>query len=137
MNYTIYRYSWRRGGNAFDREHGDTSLYNSESQRMCCLGQCAFQAGVPLEVLEDTAEPDEIGTAEYSPLVSGGLLTGPDEDDPHRSNRNSQFSREAIQINDSGISDEAREALLISLAAKHGHTLTFVDGVAPWFEEVA
>jgi hypothetical protein len=134
MNYTIYRGSWRRGG---DRQEltadlGDTSLYQARTKMMCCLGQCAFELGVSLEKLEDVGEPADVCDEEDA-LIFGRLLN--DEEDW---GRQSKFSNEAIGINDNeAITDKLREELLTKLAVNHGHTVTFVDGVAPWFAEVA
>ena len=134
MNYVIYRGSWRRGGDTQEltRDLGDTSLYQSRTQMMCCLGQCAFEAGVELEELEEIGEPNDVTDDAYPALIAAGLLN--DDDDY---GRQSAFSKKAIPINDNEqITDQQREEKLIELGARHGHTITFVDGPAPWFSEV-
>jgi hypothetical protein len=132
-NFTIYRGSWRRGGDTSGQVElfGNTLLLN-EFKMMCCLGQCAFQLGVPLKELLDQGEPAEIGykaTLEDEALIresdyeSGVISNGP-------------FANAAMPINDDArINDQSREVQLISLGKNYGHTITFVDGVAPWFAE--
>lgn len=146
MVYVIYRDSWRRGGDGTDKnllsKFGPTSLYNQEHYVMCCLGQCSVEAGVPLELIRDVAEPYEIdpftaGDYELDKdhirelLLKGGLLAIHEETGKIISG---DFVGDAIDINDDAdISEELREQKLIELGQDHGHIITFVDGIAPWF----
>lgn len=134
MIYIIYRGSWRRGGDnqILTAELGDTSLYQTRTNMMCCLGQCAFEAGVPLDKLREIGEPAYVDAE--SILIPAGLLS----DDYEDGGRQSLFSNRAIAINDDEtIGDERREELLVELATRFGHEITFVDGIAPWFKSEA
>lgn len=133
MNYTIYRGSWRCGGDKqeLSQDLGNTSLYEARTKMMCCLGQCAFEGGVPLEKLVYVGEPGDVSDEEPKLILCGLLNDGDDY------GRQSQFSNQAISINDdASISDQRREEMLIELAAQHSHTIAFVDGPAPWFSTV-
>lgn len=144
--FTIYRDSWRRGGSGepiiedgdtvsyrIDAVFGDTALLNDRNM-MCCLGQCSFEAGVPLKFLKE-AEPHAISLHFHDELEAHGLITI-DLDEIDVITLNSGFSNEAMPINDNeDIEDAEREQQLIWLAEEHGHTLTFLDGIAPWFQE--
>lgn len=135
-NFTIYRDSWRRGGDGIELlELGSTSLYNATNNLMCCLGQCAFEAGVKLDALEGIGEPNDVSFDDYPVLIGSGLLN---DDEGYW--RQSAFSKQAIPINDDEqITDRHREEKLIELGSRYGHTITFVEGIAPWFisEEAA
>lgn len=149
MEFTIYRDSWRRGGGWFDDEHGKTYLLNAQN-RMCCLGQVCHQAGVPLAMLLGIGSPMHLVRAlqaiEYwSGLVEIGLLS---EDGLRNFSANptsfvngqpggaqSEFASDAITTNDvNNLTDWEREAVIETYFAQQGHTLKFVDGVAPWFQ---
>lgn len=130
--YVIYRGSWRRGGDSQERssELGSTSLYEPKTKMMCCLGQCAFEAGTPISKLVDIGEPADVDVCPN--LIESGLIS----EDDWGSTRQSKFSNEAIAINDDeAITDQQREEKLIDLSSRYGHTITFVDGIAPWFAE--
>lgn len=121
-SFKVFRESWLRG------EGSVTSLlYRPADQRMCCLGQIAFQAGVPLQEL-----------AHVGALVNVSMLDLPQELNPfvHEHNRleNSDFTSDCMRANDTFEikSDDAREARLKGLMATAGVEIEFVDGVSPW-----
>jgi hypothetical protein len=133
MEFTIYRDSWRRGGeNELNhRQSGETMLLNVD-EMMCCLGQCSFESGVPLEHLLEVPEPAEIESQVCSGIL--GIFVSRYEVVDPPSWGNSAFTKDAILINDDNkISDSEREMQLTTLFRSQGHSLTFVAGVAPWF----
>jgi hypothetical protein len=154
MEFTIYRGSWRRGGDGaktilesdgsdggfavsfvLDELYGGTQLLNDRNM-MCCLGQIACEAGVPLEQLRDESEPYTLAI-EFSDQLNAAGLAYIDDDsyDEYKRLCNTELANDCMPINDdSEIDDAAREEKLIAAFAEEGHTLTFVDGVAPWFE---
>lgn len=82
---------------------------------MCCLGQCALQSGFSNDDIFELKEPDDL------PLwLNFNNADG----------ENTQFSREAMYINDSdSMSEETRQRKLIQLFEEHGHELEFVENV--------
>lgn len=147
MEFTIYRGSWRRGGGWYDDRHGTTHLLNSQN-RMCCLGQVCHQAGMPLALLLGMGSPLALVSYRHAPLywpllVEIGLLTSYCTHDmdifPEYmfSGLQTEFASVAIMINDiNELEDREREAQIEAHFAAQGHTVKFVDGVAPWFQPV-
>jgi hypothetical protein len=120
---TVYRDSWL---------HQQTAgvLYRSCDQQMCFIGQLAHQLGVPLASLEDEASLSFLRDAEIpeelSFLLSKGESRWPD----------SKVADRIIVENDKldpvgGV--EGVEDFIISTMTEHGFSVTFVDGIAPWF----
>lgn len=129
MDFTIYRGSWRRGGSAHDNTLGLTQLFHPITKQMCCLGQMAYQLGVPLEKLQCgylyavvLKHPEFL-----SVLQRVGLIGSFGQDTP-------TVTGAVIVNDDQWTTDEVREQSLINGFAVAGHTVRFVDGIAPWFE---
>lgn len=117
--FIIDRSILRCGGTA-GHGPGVTSLLNKEGF-MCCLGQIGLQCGVPKEELLSKAEPRCISNEhgerikfllEYSRITT--------------QNHNSVLAKEAMEINDYGISFRQRESRLKKLFDKYGYEIQFV-----------
>jgi hypothetical protein len=135
MEFIIYRDSWRRGGNGEENELtdklGSTSLYEPAHKLQCCLGQIACQAGIPLEVLKDEGEPENI-PGDYAEQAESAAIAYLDEESGMR---NSSLANRCMPINDGRMEDGVRETRLSAEFAQDSpHTLKFVDGIAPWFQ---
>jgi hypothetical protein len=101
-------------------------------EMMCCLGQCSYESGVPLEKLLEVPEPAEIEQGAFAGIL--GIFVSRDEAVEPPVWGNSAFAKAAILINDdNSISEIEREMRLTRLFRDQGHSVTFVDGVAPWF----
>lgn len=138
MDFVIYRDSWRRGGTTYQGLHGVTSLYTEASQRMCCLGQVCFQLGVPLQALKGKGYPRSvaINSPEFAQLLYDNGLANHSGDAGREGD--TEFTRISVGYNDSELElGNRKEQRLKNLFVCAGHTLTFVDGVAPWFTEKA
>lgn len=126
--FTIYRDSWRRGGDFGEllEKFGDTSLLNGRGM-MCCLGQCALELGAKPSSIAAVGEPGDVDS-DAREILTGVLLY----DDDGRV-RETKLTGRAMEINDdASIEDGPREAKLSALFAKYGFQLSFVDGIAPW-----
>jgi hypothetical protein len=138
MEFTIYRDSWRRGGSHKTEIDGKTYLLNDQN-KMCCLGQIAFQAGIPLAELMELTEPRRVRAAFADSLEAGSIgyycAEDADSDNDEFAVCNSQLADNCMPINDDPkIDDAERERRLIEeFANKSEHRITFVDGIAPWF----
>ncbi len=126
MEFTIYRKSWRRGGNSVAmvgdvEQHGDTSLLNAHNM-FCCLGMCSIELGVrPSDIFEE----DEPGLIDEALIPKKTILW-------NKEGVNSALSKIAIEINDDPtLQEKEREARLTKLFASRGHTLSFVNKLAP------
>lgn len=129
MNFKVYRGSWVRGSKR--HIYGDTTLLNYE-KNMCCLGQVAHELGIPLDDLEEQTDPRDVPDGK---MIEAGFVVRAVM--PLYAFQNSAFSGFCITHNDnSTITDKQREALLIEEFKKNGHTLKFVAGKAPWFNDV-
>lgn len=127
MEFKIYRKSWRRAIKAQVKGCGTTALANSKGM-MCCLGQVSVQLGVPYASLVGVKQPSNVKN-EYRKLLYP-LLANDFGD--------SELSDEAMTTNDfykPYVSDEEadkeRELKLVHLFKCKGHTLQFIDRVAP------
>lgn len=152
MEFIIYRGSWRRGGSGaktvssdeggfrvefqLDAVYGETYLLNGKSM-MCCLGQIAFEAGVPLSELADEGEPYSLDLDFADQLHAAGLAYVDKDDDGSDEDArlcNTDLANDCMPINDDATMDDTeREQKLIAAFQAKGHILKFVDGVAPWF----
>lgn len=125
MDFTIYRDSWRRGGEEAEEEFGPTNLLNRRGM-MCCLGQTCAAMGVPANKLLDCAEPADIADTPMTQAAVGVFIK------EEGFWGNTKLSNDAIPINDSeAYYDPVRETTLTELFARYGHTIKFVDGKAP------
>lgn len=124
MNFKIYRGSWVRG--CRKNTYGETQLLNDKNN-MCCLGQVAFQCGVPLEELRSKLDPYEVSTQVLKEI---GLV----QEGTYKPYVNSELSGVCITYNDDrGLTDKSREAAIKDNFANAGHKVVFKNGKAPWF----
>lgn len=143
MDFVIYRETWRRGGsdNGMQEMYGLTALLNNQNM-MCCLGQIGHQCGLALDQLRYSTLANMaltgVGSEHWRTLFLLGLIRMPRRGDlfaPMSADSHTDLARRAMTINDSAeVSEQEREEQLTCMFACYGHKLTFVDGVAPWFE---
>ena len=112
----IDRKKWRRGAAKFEHE-GRTFLWNSETKRGCCLGHVIHQVKrCSWASLASLFTPGQVYTKK-------SILTNVNRD---KFDRNNEFSREAMRINDNSLIDEEhRELELTGLFKKNGLNLEF------------
>lgn len=114
---TIDRNTWARG---YLRNN---SLYDSSDQKMCCLGFASMQLlSTQQEDMESLLSPsDLVNNCDYIQDTES-IFTYASE-----GFRDSDFSNEAMVINDSDISEEEREEKLIKLFAENNIELEFIN----------
>lgn len=128
MDFKVYRGSWVRGGYKNRLKYGDICLLNDQD-RMCCLGQILCQAGVDAEILFGIGYPEDIDESVIDVPISLGLAIGPGID--------TLLGKICAQTNDDeNITDKIREAKIKYEFKQAGHTVKFVPGKAPWFNEI-
>lgn len=124
MHYIIQKSKWLRNRIADpDRPKGyrynGGTLLNTVG-KMCCLGFCTLQEGVPRKDIKGIRMPMHIdrdvrGFNFSSPYHVGGRY-------------NTKLSQRAALVNDSKtLSDAQKIDALVSLFKEHGHTIEFVD----------
>lgn len=108
---TVKRSNWRRGGSLIDFlvKYGRIRLLNDMGNK-CCLGFASQQIGDLKDGdLLNRTYPSSLGIVvkDLSEIVNGDV-------------ENTEFSKEAVKINDSSIiTDAEREAKLKELTIKH------------------
>lgn len=133
MKFTIYRGSWVRGGIKNNNKYGESNLLNDKN-RMCCLGQVCYQAGVPLSDLSEIGNPYEIVDTLQDKVFEIGL-SSKDMDYKGRF-IDTSLTEDCIFANDAGsLTDKEREADIKSSFKAAGHKVVFKNGVAPWLQE--
>jgi hypothetical protein len=137
----VYRDSWLRG------EPGAGTLFRRSDNKMCCLGQVGFQAGIPLATMLSVGDFTDLPRTVEEPIdlvdLRGLVSVEIQEDyDFHPEDEgylyvdtvSSTEADRAMKVNDrAGITDAEREAEITAQLAIANVAVTFVDGVAPWF----
>ncbi len=119
MKFVIDRSKWRCARDGLHKHGTGKTLLLHPNGYMCCLGQCAIQAGANQLDILDKAEPRELPQALFP------LTADMDEEDGPGLN-NSRLSDVAMEINDdTSLTDFDREMKLTSLFADHDHELEF------------
>jgi hypothetical protein len=116
MKFTVYVKNWARGGKG-----GDPALLNKNTKKLCCLGFAALQCGFTEREIRGQSLPSDVAfvTNEPAQKKARGVLIA-------RDNFNTQFSRDAAEINDNKlIDDKTRMQKLRALALKYGHRFVF------------
>lgn len=129
MKFTIYRGSWVRGGSKNISKYGESALLNNHN-RQCCLGQVCYQAGVPLEDLNDLGWPSKTPAKYHETLRSIGLMQ---KKEVFVGDNDTKQINNCVDLNDSQIlSDKVRETNIKNEFESLGHKVVFKNGVAPW-----
>lgn len=123
--------TWRRGGEEFDEEHGQTFLLNSKGN-MCCLGFVARAYGISEDNIRGVGEPDDIeglASLEESPAkLYPSLVMDIHEESPFLGQifKCTYLASKAMLINDdSHLTDEERIVKLKNLFKNSDIELTF------------
>lgn len=117
MHFIIEKSKWLRCPKQDHQMKESGLLING---KMCCLGFCAKQLGVPDEELSKTYFPNAITLPIYKALLVGYFV--------NKSNkRNNKLSLRAADINDNHkTNDEVKIKQLTELFEANGHTIEFV-----------
>ncbi len=119
MKYTIDRKTWRRGGDVYDEQFGETSLLNPQGF-MCCLGQCLLQEGLTKDKLLNT--PDPAG----SEVANSFATVGDGESFDYY--LNTSLAKKAMTVNDNpDLQDVEREEKLIQLFKDNNLEIEFIN----------
>ena len=117
MHFIIEKSKWLRCPKQDHKMEYSGLLMNG---KMCCLGFCAKQLGVPNEELSKACLPDEITLPIYTALLMGYFIN-------EYNNLNNTLSLCAADINDNyKTNDEEKIKLLTELFEFNGHTIEFV-----------
>lgn len=114
MTFTIDRATWANAATA-DR----STLHDTQTGMMCCLGQICHQTGTSYAKLTNLTDPEEVGMDIRSPRVRALLL--------NEHGGSSALSGRAMLLNDDpDLSKAQRERKLKALFRREGHELNFI-----------
>ena len=113
----IDRLKWLRGS-----RHGISRLHRYDGL-MCCLGFECLRRGAEIDDIRDMASPAAL--AKWSPSLAASLVGDLIVEEGKRWG-NTQECIEAMEVNDeTKISDQQRESILVNIFAAWGVELTF------------
>ena len=116
---TIDRNTWLRG------DSKSSALLRAEDGKMCCLGFCAVQSGIPADGIADLGRPDDVDTEFYELWPTGLICVDEDADDEYSL---SDVAERLIAENDSFYTpDSEREQRIASLFSSIGIEVQFIN----------